>query len=396
MRDLRDRRARLDLLTHYKDSTKDKTSVGGALIKEDLLKRLVYAKYIFFQGCEAIERKLSIADGMAVLNFQDAIEMILRTIAEDAHANIKEKMSFDQIIQEIDAASAKKIPYKSSLIQMNKARVNFKHFGLIPARDDVEKCRRDVESFFKESIKLFFDVDFYQVSLADMVEKRRVKNYLKRAEKELDAGNYEQCIYATAIAFQLIFLMPLKYKSSLDRIDSLRIDYKVGRELGNLPKIIKAISANIERHEQEINILIYGINLAEYKRFQFITPHINVFTGGSFEIIKRSDDFNTLENALFCLRFVIDSALLVEQNRIPDKMEMLHEGKLPRYKVVRQSPILTGKIRQDPEHIRDAEIDEILTGYFKSHNIGGYVAILQDDEIAYIEENAVEELPEGK
>lgn len=364
------------------------------MIKEDFLRKLVYAKYIFFQGCEALEKRLPIADGMAILNFQDAVEMILRTIAEHVHASIKEIIAFDQIIQQIDAVTDKKIPYKLPLIQLNKARVNFKHFALVPSRDDVEKFRRDVEAFFKECIKLFFDLDFYKVSLADMVEKKRVKNYLKKAEKELDAGNYEQCIHAAAIAFQVIFLMPLKYKSSIDRIDSLKIDYKIGKELGNLPKILKAISANIERHEQEIDILIYGINLAEYKRFQFITPHINVFTGGSFEIVKRSDDFNTLENALFCLRFVIDSALLVEQNRIPDKLEIFHEGKLPRYKVIKQSPILTGKICQDPEHIRNADTDEILTGYFKNHNISGYVAILQDDEIAYIEENAVEELPE--
>lgn len=60
--------------------------------------------------------------------------------------------------------------------------------------------------------------------------------------------------------------------------------------------------------------------------------------------------------------------------------------------MVKKAPILIVPKTQNPEHIRDAEVDEILTEYFPNWDLEGYIAVLQDDQVAYIVEHAVEKI----
>lgn len=355
------------------------------MISQDLLKRLVYAKYIFWQGCEILDKKIPIADGMAVLSFQDAVELMLRTVTEHSHAHIKDNTPFNQIIDEIEKATKKSVPYKSSLLQLNKARVNFKHYGLSPVSEDVQKFRRDLDLFLPESTRLFFNLDYYQVSLADVILKHRVRNYLKKAEKELEVENYKESIQATAIALQLIFLKAIEYDHPTRGLN-LRASSHRDR---NFDEIVSVL----EDHENQLNMLTYGINLAEYHRFKGYVPHVNISdTGRIMEVVYEYSVDDSFDVALFCLRFVIETALLVQQNRIPDRSEDYYKEKFLRYRVMQKTPIFITPNSVNPEFVREAEAGEILIGYFDSHNIKGHLAILHDDEIAYIQEDAVEKM----
>jgi hypothetical protein len=366
------------------------------LISPALIQRLVYSKYLYWQGSEILDRGLPVSLGLSILNFQDSVEMVLRTIAEHVHANIKEKTALDQLIVEIEIATDNKIrvPYKSALIQLNKARVSFKHFGLAPIADDVQKFRMDVDLFFRESVKAFFELDFYNISLSNLIQKCRVRNYLKEAEKELAAKNYEASIKNVAIAFPLIFRRILSYDkpSHIPRIEIKK--YDVARSLGNLPKIVETLTTMVNEHEEELHILMHRVNLAEYRRFKVYTPHVSISDSGSVvQIVYSREAQDTLENALFCLRFVIDAALSVQQNRVPNKWEDYHKRKLPLYRVIEIAPIIIAPKGKHSEIVREAEVGEELLGYFENYNHDEeYIAILQDDEVAHIKAAAVEKI----
>ena len=55
------------------------------------------------------------------------------------------KARYDKIERILDKY---KIPYRISLNQLNKARVNFKHFGLLTIKEDVNRFSRDLELLF--------------------------------------------------------------------------------------------------------------------------------------------------------------------------------------------------------------------------------------------------------
>ena len=368
------------------------------MISPALILRLVYAKYLYWQGCETLEKGLPVSLGLSILNFQDSVEMVLRVIAEHVHANIKEKASFDQLIDEIEKASKNEIQvsYKSSLVQLNKARVGFKHFGLAPSSDDAQKFRRDLDLFFRATAKAFFDIEFYSISLSDLIQKCRVKNYLKEAEKELEAENYKACIANTAIAFPLIFRRVLSHDRP-SYIPSIEVkDYKVARSLGTLPKIVETLTSMVKDHEEELNILMHGINLAEYRRFKVHTPNVFISGAGNVvQIVYHRTTQNILANALFCLRFVTDAALLVQQNRVPNQWEDHYKNRMPLYRVIEKTPILITPKWERPEFVREAEVGEELLGYFENRNEDEYFAILIDEEIAHIKATAVEKIREA-
>lgn len=366
------------------------------MINQALIQRIVYAKYLYWQGCETLDKGLPVSSGLSILNFQDSAEMYLRVIAEHVHANIREKTSFDQLIDEIENKSSIRIPYRSSLIQLNKARVSFKHFGLIPSSDDAQKFRRDLNLFYGTTTKDVFKIEFYDISLTDLIQKCRVRNYLREAEKEFAEKNFRACIRNATIAFSLIFRRKLSHDKppSIPRIEIRNHD--MVRALGTLPNVVTVLTSTVNEHEEEINILMFGINLAEYHRFKLYAPHVNISAAGNVmeTISKRSLD-DTFEDAIFCLRFVTDAALLVQQNRVPDDWEEYYKNKLLRYRVIEKAPILISP-GEYSELIRYADVGEELLGYFGNKNDNEYIAILFDDEIAHIKSIAIKEIQESR
>ncbi|NTW54051.1 MAG: hypothetical protein HGB15_04690 [Chlorobaculum sp.] len=348
------------------------------MIEPELINRIVYAKYLYWQGNENLNKNTLLSDGIALLNFQDAVEIFLRAIAELIHASIKEQASFDVIINEIDnseyISKDYKIPFRSSLNQLNKARVNFKHFGLLPQNKDVQKFSRDLELLFRELIPKFFKLSFDSISLINLVRHGRINNYLKASENELLLNNYEDSIIASAKAFKLLF----GHRRNLD--------FKIGHfcNIGSQESIkaLNKIKEILAEHELEIDILKYGFDYSEYSLFKSITPTIHLSAINTFISVHRSlNNECTLENAQFCLRFVIDSALRLQS--LP-KISNGYSRAKTAYQVINDSDIIVYPSSQDVEIIRKAQKDEVLYGHPFYSQKDDYCAIVQDDECAYI------------
>lgn len=167
----------------------------NSTLPAQILKRLIYSKYLFRHGCELLERSSPLAEGMAVLCFQDAVEMMLRTVAEHVGAHIGEQDGFQSLFNKIDVATQDKgllVPDKSMLFQLNKARNNFKHWGLMPVKSDALKFRNDLEITFTKLSSMYFASDFSSVSFADLVYLRRVHNLLVNAESFFEKEAFVQ------------------------------------------------------------------------------------------------------------------------------------------------------------------------------------------------------------
>jgi hypothetical protein len=120
----------------------------------------------------SLSRRTSIGHGLAVSVGQDAVELFLRAVMKERHAP-GQKMAdeFIKAMDYIDAAAdgveQLKVPFRGKLIELNKARVNFKHYGLSPERSDAERLVGYVSQFFDEATPRFFGTSFEDISLAD-------------------------------------------------------------------------------------------------------------------------------------------------------------------------------------------------------------------------------------
>jgi hypothetical protein len=356
-------------------------------VNKEIIDRLICAKYMFQHGNELLERGGPFSDGLTVLLFQDSVEMCLRAIAEQHHCSMKDNIAFNQIMDEIDKIGIGLLTHRTALNQLNKARLNFKHFGLQTKHEDVVKFRKDLEAFFPSTLNTFLNLSYDSISLIDLIEHCRVRNHLRSAERFIESGKYRESIQSSAVAFHL-------YRSYSSIFRERKHRKRLPREIErDVHEFLKYIEDSINQQQDQISLIMDGVNLGDYRRFLREIPIVHMSDAKTFEIVWFSDrhnDESSRDIAVFCLRFAIDSILLIQQYKLPTSFRI----KLPerRFKVLHDCDIIVWP-SNEPEVIRQAKAGEILQGYYENFDKPDYIAITQDDESAYVKRVCLEIAP---
>jgi hypothetical protein len=353
-------------------------------IRKEIVDRIVCAKYIFQRGSEYLEKRSVYSDGLTVLHFQDAAEMILRAIAEHLHCSVKESITFNQLMEEIDKAGKGVLTHRTALNQLNKARVNFKHFGLEPKHEDVTKFHRDLEAFFPAAIRSFLDLDYDLLSLIDLVEHCRTRNYLKEAEKIIEADEFKASVQASAIAFQL-FRRYAGHDGEDIRLSLLQPDVE-----RNLSSFVRAIESSFSKQQDQINLIMDGINLGDYRRFARYIPRVQLSLANTIHLtwgMRHTSSDYTREIASFCLRFAMDSILHMQQYRVPPFNMIPFPNRY--FRVLRTTAIIVWPC-ESPEVIRFAEAGETLQGHYENSDKPDFAAVVLDEDCAFVNRNDIQ------
>ena len=116
------------------------------------LEQLVLSKYLLSEAKAIFFRPNAIAHGIAISLAHDAAEIALRAICKQHDVSVADKDGFEQTIGKIDAklsAYMGVVPLKASLQDLNKLRVNFKHYGLAPEKAASQRAMAYAESFLE-------------------------------------------------------------------------------------------------------------------------------------------------------------------------------------------------------------------------------------------------------
>lgn len=140
----------------------------------------------------------------AVNLMQDAVEAFLIAIADHTGAHIESNTKFDKYFVEIDTKIApKELPFKSKLIRLNRVRVDSKHYGIQPARDECERLSISVREFFDEVCASVLGASFSTVSVIDLLKDGDTKLALMEAKKALEIGQLAECAISCRKALYL-------------------------------------------------------------------------------------------------------------------------------------------------------------------------------------------------
>jgi hypothetical protein len=306
-----------------------------------------------FQGHEVFRNSNQVSDGLSVSLYQDAVEMLLRAVAAHVDASIESKTSFDGIFEKIKLAEKnqekKEVPMKISITDLNKSRVNFKHYGLLPTHEDAKKFNRNIELFFQRVVEEFIGISYETISLSDIVSHDRIRNFIKIAEKNIADEKFLQSINNSAKALHLI-LLRIKPEFSIFRctfptdIESKKMrDYLSDRE-----RVMK-------NHDDQLNFLRFGISLEDYSYFMKFAPAIQyTYPDNAFRVVNRVVNLQRREFSVINE----DAELIV----YPDNIKEL---------------------------IKKYEIGEIIVGDDERFDKEDYYSIIHQNDRAYILKNAV-------
>jgi hypothetical protein len=348
-------------------------------ISDDIIKRLILSKYLLTKAREQGSHDELYSAGLAVSNVQDAIETLLRALAEHLHAQVRQQETFDQLISTVETAAAKPLTFRSALARMNKARVNFKHFALEPRLAEAQGFCRDMEQFYSDVVRDLFGIDPESVSLVGLIGHRRTENWMHQSQAALDAGKYHDAVEAAAVAFGV-------YRHHIFRDVDLRSLSGGARDRESI-SFAREVGQHLKRIYEILDLQMTGISLTDYRRFVRLSPGV-MFTEGLRAIPQWRFDPPNDEDSRFCFRFVLDSILQMKRNEVPPVLD--------------RSPIPHGNVRilkdcdvfvwpaNDAEVIFRATSGTTFPGVKNSPWHQGYIPFIFERDFAWVVDGAAQ------
>ena len=352
--------------------------------------RLIVARYFYFRGKAVLQENGPFAAGFAICNFQDAAETFLRVVAEHLHCPTQDNTQFSKLIDDIDAKAAERLTHRASLLQLNKARVGFKHYALRPAREDAEKFNGDLEAFFSITARLLLGVEFESVSMVSLIGHARTENWLREAEQWMSRGDATKAVTSAAVAFAIFRRFMRVGDKGAREVDPFR-QYRDSE----LVQLATNTQQALDDLQGQLDLIMNGINLAEYRRFRVISPAITITHGGKVHTDwpQRMRLQLSLDDARRCVNFVLESALKMKDAYVLGESHP-RSAYSRKYRVIVDADMVAYP-EENPEIIRKAKVGEVIVSCGSKPNYKNYIAVfLPDGDRAYVSADALEELPE--
>lgn len=135
---------------------------------------------------------------------QDAAEAFLLAVSDHVGASVDQNTKFDKYFVLIgERIAPKELPFKTKLLRLNRIRVDSKHYGIQPARDECDRLAVSLREFFEEVSQSILGVVFSTVSAIDLLEDSESKNALLEAQVALETGDHSACSIACRKALYL-------------------------------------------------------------------------------------------------------------------------------------------------------------------------------------------------
>jgi hypothetical protein len=122
------------------------------------------------------------------------------------NAKVPEKSGIELYLDRIDQKlDAQELPFRSRILQFNKARVAAKHHLTLPEDSFLRLISTVVPEFIQTAIRLTFGKDLDEVSLADLIEDEEVSTHIRQAQADLASGKFYDCLTSVRKAFYIQF-----------------------------------------------------------------------------------------------------------------------------------------------------------------------------------------------
>lgn len=164
------------------------------------------ARYLFGLASENSRSERDVACFAAINLAQDSIEIFLLAAADYLNAQINPRTNFEQYLEIINQRiSPKELPFRSSLIRINKIRSSSKHDAIRPDVEEIRSLVLVAREFFVEVCRIIFGVEFWTISLIDQLDEGETKNLLKEAENFFTKHEWINCLVRCRQAFFIQF-----------------------------------------------------------------------------------------------------------------------------------------------------------------------------------------------
>jgi hypothetical protein len=176
------------------------------VVSAESVRRLTLSRYYLTIAKEHARSDRELDSFLAINLLQEALETFLIAASQQVNATLKPRTDFVGYLDKIDEAIApNRLPFRTTLIRLNKARVQAKHDSLVLDRTEIPNFVVSAGSFLDEATNEIFGLDFSTVSLIDLIDTGDVREHLFEAQQAYDEGSYSQVLISCRRALYLLF-----------------------------------------------------------------------------------------------------------------------------------------------------------------------------------------------
>jgi hypothetical protein len=334
---------------------------------ESVIRKIRVARYLLSLAESHLKDTSDLAVFAGTHLLQDAVELFLVATAEHLHATTTSNMKFEAYMDAIEQKVGNALPYRPKLLRLNRIRVESKHHGGQPPRDECKTLLTPVKEFCLDVSDQYIGVNFNTVSLVDILNAGEIKQFLKQAEVALTERDYETCLVecrkALFTEFELAYdlAMHLGSANSLHRV--MMILSGRGAKVSHFArneKFIKDHVTNptdyiyIDRDQVERDLLVLGVDSQAFWNVCRLTPPVYKPQDKKAQwIIKRDfalvDEDTVKPNAEYVFPTTVEIMIAVHQSRQKVKP--------------RSSQTFHVNVRDEAPIYRDADKTSAVTGY---------------------------------
>jgi hypothetical protein len=274
--------------------------------------RLAYIRYMYNFGIEQ-SSKVEPLFALSILIFHDAIETFCRLSMEykGVDHNRKKELTFNDYWEILG------LKKKETMKRFNKARVGLKHYGNLPSRIDMPDFIKFVTEFFEENTPNIFKIKFSEITLVSLVQNDIAREKLNQSENMLEQNNIEESLVNAALAFCFVMrdcnFEGIKGGHNLfSGIRDMNPDFR---------RYITKLQDWMDSVQENLRIISIGIDYRKYQKFRSLTPHISWTMDGNYRYYGgwwKQGQYPTLDDAKFCINFVIECALKLQQTDLDE------------------------------------------------------------------------------
>lgn len=252
-------------------------------MNKSTLNKLLLSRSLFQFAKENFQSTNGIRLSIACNILQDSVECFLLALSEHLNAGIGQRTDFGNYFEQINLKiSPRELPFRLRLIALNKLRVNSKHYGLEPAKAELEPLFTTVLEFFDEVTRIDFGKEFATISLVDLLRDSEAKDVLKQAEAAFERQDYANCLVLCRQAVFLTFERSYDAQPFRNGKDSLGL-LMLGSKVPYFARDQKYIEEHVEdptdyviydHNALEMHLMKSGVDSVAYWNVWRLTPAV--------------------------------------------------------------------------------------------------------------------------
>jgi hypothetical protein len=266
------------------------TSLNATDEKEQAaFRRLLLAKQLYLHGLDHSNKADALNKMIAVHNFHNAIEIVLRAIFlhHDIRAEKQLNIEFEVMLNEINnhppfKTQGMRLPYRQELRNLNQLRNLVQHHAVEPPSDTMEDWRVFTRRFLEQACQTYFGLEFNGLSPLDMIEDATLRYLLKLSLSGIEENDFKSSLLLAKVVFREVAVSMFRVFPDEVFFSSLYTSVFISRfHESDLKAALQMLDKKSDQAEYHAIVLSSGVSLADYKRFESFPPSFSFsLTGG--------------------------------------------------------------------------------------------------------------------